>query len=557
MQKCCCKSINAPLVHNNYFSPIRSLPAILLNLLFILFILVISFTTTLHAWSSKQRKINIRYHLGTKTPYFTPAQAHHETPVPPQCELVHINMVARHGVRNPQYDDIETIASFKQYLDNSFEQLDRELQQLVQNNNTNGEQHHSQHAQDLQQKLQNYETLKQRYKWLFAWTNHSSEEHHHYHYKMPTNVAATTTGKASTAKTTTASEQHYSKGIFHSNFQGELVYQGELEHYHLARRMKQKYYSDLSTPYYPGVYNFQSTQVPRCGTSANAFAFGLLENTGEVGVSKYQPFFVNMTSLHEDRTLRFFKLCKKYVQHYRHSKELLKSPTSYFQQMLNTVRKNIEQKKFFNLIKLNSKHVKILWNLCAFDFAVWGSRHFCSLFDDRDVLRMELANDVSDYQLKGYGSKINYEMSCPLFNHIVGLMDRVIKNEHRQQRANFMFAHAETIYPLTCLLGLFKDRKKLSMKCYIRKRRKWKATRIAPFASNIAFLLYKCSSANETSSYQQQQQQPPVYRVKLLHNEEEFYFPGCNEMYCPLDRVKELYSEYLGDKCNFEKICEV
>jgi hypothetical protein len=45
------------------------------------------------------------------------------------------------------------------------------------------------------------------------------------------------------------------------------------------------------------------------------------------------------------------------------------------------------------------------------------------------------------------------------------------------------------------------------------------------------------------------------YRVKLLHNENEYEFPNCGELYCPYDVVKKLYAEALS--CDFDKMCSV
>jgi len=43
--------------------------------------------------------------------------------------------------------------------------------------------------------------------------------------------------------------------------------------------------------------------------------------------------------------------------------------------------------------------------------------------------------------------------------------------------------------------------------------------------------------------------------VKLLHNEQEIEFPGCGEMYCPYEKFKSLYQEYLN--LNLNQLCGV
>lgn len=158
---------------------------------------------------------------------------------------------------------------------------------------------------------------------------------------------------------------------------------------------------------------------------------------------------------------------------------------------------------------------------------------------------IELTYDIREYMLKSYGNKLNYQISCPLLNNFVDNMDKVISGQNKAERASFLFGHAETMLPFTALLGLFKLPKPLSYKCYPRNTRKWKSARVACFASNISMLLYKC---NDTKV---------PYRVKLLHNEQEMRIPECEDMYCPYDKFKRLYDEYLGGNCDFEQMCKL
>lgn len=118
--------------------------------------------------------------------------------------------------------------------------------------------------------------------------------------------------------------------------------------------------------------------MPRCGTSANAFAFGLLEGTGDVGLSRYQPFFVNSTTIDHDVLLRFFKTCPKYSKWYKEEKNREKEPGSQMSKIIQRVAKNMRRR--LRIPRLTNQQVKTLWSLCAFDFAVYGYKHFCSLF---------------------------------------------------------------------------------------------------------------------------------------------------------------------------------
>jgi len=67
---------------------------------------------------------------------------------------------------------------------------------------------------------------------------------------------------------------------------------------------------------------------------------------------------------------------------------------------------------------------------------------------------------------------------------------------------------------------------------------------MAPYATNIMFVLYECTNFSSDVSYV----------VKLLHNEKELYFPGCNEsLYCPLETLQNLYATQLN--YNFTEMC--
>jgi multiple inositol-polyphosphate phosphatase/2,3-bisphosphoglycerate 3-phosphatase len=50
---------------------------------------------------------DLKQHLGSKTPYFPHQNYSEYTPVPPQCQVVHLNLLARHGSRYPTSGDIK------------------------------------------------------------------------------------------------------------------------------------------------------------------------------------------------------------------------------------------------------------------------------------------------------------------------------------------------------------------------------------------------------------------------------------------------------------------
>lgn len=65
--------------------------------------------------------------------------------------------------------------------------------------------------------------------------------------------------------------------------------------------------------------------------------------------------------------------------------------------------------------------------------------------------------------LKGYGAPINYRMAQALLQDILESMERALADwrggsNKVPELARLRFAHAETIIPLLCTLGLFQER---------------------------------------------------------------------------------------------------
>jgi len=82
--------------------------------------------------------------------------------------------------------------------------------------------------------------------------------------------------------------------------------------------------------------------------------------------------------------------------------------------------------------------------------------------------------------------------------------------------------HDTTMAPLLLVLGLFDN--------------KW-----PEFAADLAFELYRDKNHD--------------YYVRVLYKGEEKIIPKCASPFCPLNKFKELVSEYFID--NWEKECKV
>jgi len=165
--------------------------------------------------------------------------------------------------------------------------------------------------------------------------------------------------------------------------------------------------------------------------------------------------------------------------------------------------------------------------------------HFCSLFDLDDFYHFETSSDLSDYWIKGYGNSINYMISCPLLVDFWNSVVNVIKGTSPVEMAKLRFAHAETILPFVCLLGLYQDPFVLHWNSPGLDTRQWHSSIISPFAANVALALYNCNG---------------VYKVKLLLNEVPVPIPRCGgAFYCPVDAFQTIYQPALI--CPFNNLC--
>lgn len=78
------------------------------------------------------------------------------------------------------------------------------------------------------------------------------------------------------------------------------------------------------------------------------------------------------------------------------------------------------------------------------------------------MLQLEWADDVELHILKGYGAPINYRMAQALLEDILDSMEGAIADRRGglskvPELGRLRFAHAETIMPLLCTLGLFQE----------------------------------------------------------------------------------------------------
>jgi len=338
------------------------------------------------------------------------------------------------------------------------------------------------------------------------------------------------------------------KSPFNIHDEGYLNVYGEEEHYNTSKRWISRLSPLLSQSWTTNQYPINTTQVPRTARSGNSFGFALTEGHGYIGASQYEPFFTISDTKSNDILLRFFDNCPTYQD----LTTLDDQADLYHNKNVPSVVSRIQSLLGINPAhwQLDSSTIDVLYTACCFDVSQRNDTdHFCTLFTEEDILMFEYYEDLSNYYEKGYGTPLSYQIAAPLLQNFFGIMNNFIAGKTFEQSAALRFAHAETILPFVSLLGLFAGDPPLTwnLATYDIINRKFRSSIISPFAANVAFVLYNCTGSSSP------------WRVKLLHNEIEYEFPGENgqgcggEMYCPIDTLQSMYQTAL--QFNYAKSC--
>jgi len=216
-----------------------------------------------------------------------------------------------------------------------------------------------------------------------------------------------------------------------------------------------------------------------------------------------------------------------------------------------------------------------MWDACVYQNDLYNIQdQWCNIWTYQDVDDLAFSEDLDFYWQKGYGYDIDWTIAVNLFNDITtktmtALMkmknfqsqcpnwikyvegtdcDTMIQNAKYQNTGTFRFAHAETIIPALAWLGLYYTPPFLMMATTPkadRDQREWKTTILSPYAANLNFLTYVCSTgADEPYSYA---------LMKVLHNEKEIPLPYCNGVYCEFSAFMQYYHDKL--QMNFNTMC--
>lgn len=346
---------------------------------------------------------------------------------------------------------------------------------------------------------------------------------------------------------------------------GELVSEGESELYQLGIRVRERFPELFKVEYHPDIFPIRATQVTRASASAVAFGMGLFSGKGTLGPGRHRAFSVISESRASDIWLRFHDNCETYKE-YRKSQEpavkKLKEP------VLDEVTTGLVNRYHLNFTR---QDVSSLWFLCKQEASLLQiTDQACGLFSANEVSLLEWTDDLEVFLLKGYGNSINYHMGIPLLKDIIHTIEQAIiaKEENLTpgtfEKARLRFAHAETVIPFICLLGLFLEGPEferfqrdepLDLPPKPPQKRKWAGSSIAPFAGNNMLVSFHCPG-NDSNGIMTPEGYKSKYFVQVLHNEVPVPLPGCgNKDFCSFQAFKEKVAKpHLTHE--FESICK-
>ncbi|XP_037908832.1 multiple inositol polyphosphate phosphatase 1-like isoform X2 [Hermetia illucens] len=298
----------------------------------------------------------------------------------------------------------------------------------------------------------------------------------------------------------------------------------------IAEDYKEAYPTLLGREYEPSEYAFHHSGNQRTEASMMAFIEGLFGPGASENIS--QPAqYANDT----------FLLPAKYCPAWSTGLSKINEPgseTSNFiassrvAQMLTDIGKRLGFDE-----PLTFKQVQLIYNMCAYEKAWYLDKPspWCSVLTLDQVKIVEYQYDLFYQYRSGYGNDLNYDMPCKVMKD---MLNRMAKDEG--PRVTAYFSHSSLLQMFAIGLGVFKDSSLMTNSNYdSMEGRKWRSSKIDPFASNYAIVKYDCSK----------DENDPSPTVKFFLNQRSLEMDNCTNGLCRLEDVLKTYKRYLDEDC--------
>lgn len=330
-----------------------------------------------------------------------------------------------------------------------------------------------------------------------------------------------------------------------------LNHVGWEEHQNLARSFKKLNPDIFNKRNYSVVSSFKA----RCISSARAFISGLHPELPAEFEPNYDHDdfvkddhleFLGTTIKVNNELIRFFDYCRRYTEwvddHPQTVEELNKFISGGH---VSNIRKEIQNT--YSIQHLTNKQVVDLYQLTVFESALFGFSSLTKLFATRETFEvLEYLGDLKHYYKTGYGFSINYRQATPLLKDMVAVLKELKANQKSDPKATIYFGHAETIVPLIALLGLFEGPPLTADGFILSKHRAFRTSKIAPFAANIGFLVYRKKEDNVNV-------ETPDLLLQIAVNEHLVNIPGQQHtvsLDTALDYFNQKIRSWSHEECN-------
>ena len=364
----------------------------------------------------------------------------------------------------------------------------------------------------------------------------------------------------------------------------EMSALGSEEMYSIAKRFLARFPGVLKHGYSNSNYSFVATDKLRSSQSAAAFAQGLFEGTGHLGVAKFRPVAVKSSgSYDDDVVLRIFEACPKWQKITAKGNSRSEYRKFLSGSEMRTVARNIAKRLgLTKKIAFRPDMALEMFLMCAFGIQTDSAdSSWCAVFKEADFKVVEYLSDLKLYWDRSYGRKINYKMACPLYVEITDTFENFLKQG--KPHGIFRFAHTGTVIPLLTMLGLYNDSVPPRADNFNQQtNRTFRVSDVVPMSGNVAFVLYKCkhdgakmkterngkveaksncegqcrgmgTKRNENSI--EGAFHASDIKVQLLVNEAAVPIPACGgKMNCSVQKFLSYYS-HIKENCNIKKIC--
>ncbi|XP_016980736.1 multiple inositol polyphosphate phosphatase 1 [Drosophila rhopaloa] len=292
-------------------------------------------------------------------------------------------------------------------------------------------------------------------------------------------------------------------------------------------KLYQRYYPSVMSPVFNDTYyQFRHTDTQRTTESFKAFAeglFGSLNSAHPVEIPK------------QDLLLRPYDYCPtfKALNYKGEGSEYQKYHQS---KLYNDTLADISRRLGFQYT-LQEEDIKLMYDMCRYEQAWNVDRNsvWCGAFLPEQVTVFEYLEDLKYYYGSSYGFPENERLNCRLVQDLLTHLSSPVS-----PHVVAHFGHSTGLLTLVTALGIKKDDIKLRADNYESlTSRRFKSSRIDPFASNFVAVKYVCPAQLDRE------------KVQFFLNQEAVQLDWCKVGLCKwsdvLDKYKDISNADCGD----------